>query len=173
MKCLSIAAAVVIAATFNACATQPTVNESKEIGYLKNKTIDADIDNALTKRESINVSEQRMLHTIIKSISSKTGKEVVVSGDDLPIEDNIKFLNYQDIADYVFAKELGYKIEIEHYPRFDKISVKALDTSAQKLKKTPISIVGTANIGIVVTHRGVSKTATTTIECGGFETKEY
>ena len=34
-------------------------------------------------------------------------------------------------------------------------------------------VAGIANIGIVVTHRGVSKTTTTDIECNGFETMEY
>ena len=149
MKRLSIVASALIAGTiFTACSSPsvPEENSNVESPIIANYLADNNTTAAFVETGDINASIiQRTVFSTVKRISSHTGKSAITAGSDIAITDNIEFLNYEDISDYVKAKELPYKIEIENYPRFDKILVRPLDATASKLKNTPVSIAGVLN----------------------------
>lgn len=150
MRKLSVVASALIASSlFTACSLSSTPKENGDVespiiaNYLADKNTTAA---SLVETEDMNISiVENSVFSAVKHISIRTGKPAITAGKDLAITDNIQFLNYEDISDYVKAKELPYKIEIENYPRFDKILVRPLDATASKLKDTPISIAGLLN----------------------------
>lgn len=134
---LSIITALLL--TFSGCATKdaPRNNDILDINNETLKVLDYVNGGATVYSKSV--------FEAAKIISVKSSKPIVLQGNDIEIEDNVRFLNYQDISDYILAKELPYKLDIQSFPSFDKLTVKPLDAIAKKLKNTAVVVGGVSN----------------------------
>lgn len=135
--------------SFGACSTTSLTAESKVISqYIKTREVNSTtttIAATNTAKAMIVKNNPKTIKDVLKKISKHNNKPIVLDSTIIAITDDIEFLNYQDVKDYIQAKNLPYNMIISNYPRFDRIEFKPIDKTASTLKNTKISISGSLN----------------------------